>query len=317
MTPIFKIEANDKDVTDQLQKDISSISFSDEDGSQSDEITIKVAGNFKRPKHKNELKLWLGYEEEKEMLYCGLFLVQTTERDRSGLTITATGADFSQALKQKRDMSYEKLSLKAISQIVADRHGLKLKSDFDDLSITHLSQTSEHDLAFMKRLSTEYNGIFSIKNNTLIFLKRIKGEKKSSELPVFEIDAKECSNDTPRIKHSDKTLYSSCAVTWQDTKKNEVQTITVGKGDPVLKFEGQFKTPAEAQAKAEAKLSRANRGIKSGSITTYGKEIYAGATLKLTGSGEDDGEYSIKSVDHTFDGELETPFKYVTLFMIC
>ena len=33
----------------------------------------------------------------------------------------------------------------------------------------------------------------------------------------------------------------------------------------------------------------------------YGKEIYAGGMLKLTGAGEDDGEYSIKSVNHTYD----------------
>jgi len=301
MTPAFKIEANGEDVTKQLQAGLSSISFSDEDGNQSDEITIKIAGDFKRPQYEDELKLWLGYEET-SLFYCGLFLVQTTERDRFSLTITATGADFSQALKEKRDLSYEKLSLEDIAQIVADRHGLKLKSDYEDMQITHLSQTNEGDLAFMKRLADVYNGLFSIKNDTLILMKRTKETKKSGELPVFEIDVKECSGGTPNIKHANKTLYSSCTATWHDTKENAVKSVTVGNGDPILKLDGQFKTPAEAQAKAEAKLERAKRGIKSGSISMYGKEIYAGGTLKLTGAGEDDGEYSIKSVRHSFDG---------------
>ena len=298
MTPIFKLEANGTDVTEQIRQNLSYITFKDEDGNQSDEITIRVAGDFKRPLYKDELKLWLGYEET-GLFFCGLFLVQTTERDSFGLTITATGADFSAALKQKRDLSYEQISIKAIAQIIADRHDLKLKSDFDDLYVTHLSQTNESDLHFMKRLASDHNGIFSIKNGTLIFLKRTKEEKRSDELPLFEIDSSECS--TLRIKHANRTLYASCRAIWHDTKDNEMKSVTVGEGDPVLLIEGQFKTAAEAKAKAEAKLAMANRGTKSGTIEMYGKEIYAGGKLKLTGFGEDEGEYSIKSVNHTFD----------------
>jgi Bacteriophage probable baseplate hub protein len=297
MTPVFKIEANGEDVTAALQENMSSISFRDEDGNQSDEITIRVLGDFKRPQYKDELKLWFGYEEQ-PLFYCGSFLVQTSERDLSGLTITATGADFSESLKQKRDLSYEKLSLKDIAQMVATRHGLKFKSDFDDMNLTHLSQTSESDLHLMKRLADEYNGLFSIKNSTLILVKRIKNAKKSEDIPVFEIDAKECSSLS--IKHANKMIYNSCTATWHDTKENTVKSITVGDGDPILKLDGQFKTAAEAKAKAEAKLERASRGTKSGSISIYGKEIYAGSTLKLTGANEDDGEYSIKSISHSY-----------------
>lgn len=299
MTPVFKIEVNSFDVTNKLQENLESITFSDEDGNQSDEITIKVSGNFKRPNYADQIKLWLGYKES-SLFFCGLFLVQTTERDGFGLTITATGADFSQSLKQKRDMSYEQTSIKDIAQIVAQRNSLSLKSDYDDMNITHLSQTNEADLQFMKRLAADYNALFSIKNNTLVFIKRTKETKKSNKLPIFSIDKKECSSIT--IKHANKTLYNSCTIRWHDTKDNEVKSITVGKGDPILKLEGNFKTAAEAQAKAEARLENANRGTKSGTINIYGKEVYAGAILKLSGADEDDGEYSIKSVNHSFSG---------------
>ena len=298
MTPIFKLEANGADITESLQKNTVSISFSDEDGNQSDEITIKVAGDFKRPKYQDELKLWLGYKES-SLFYCGLFKVQSTERDNYSLTINASGADFSSALKQKRETSYEKVSLKDVAKIIADRHSLKLKSDFDDMFLPHLSQTNESDLHMMKRLSSDYNAIFSIKNGTLIFLKRIKENMASKELPVFEIDISECESYS--IKHSDKTIYGACEASWQDTKANKVQSITVGNGTPILKINGNFKTAVEAQSKAEAKLQNANRGSKSGTISMYGREIYAGGELKLSGAGEDDGEYSIKSVNHTFD----------------
>jgi len=298
MTPIFKVEANGADVTAQLQKELNSIHFSDEDGNQSDEITLKVAGNFTRPKYQDEIKLWLGYEEV-GLFYCGLFKVQNTERDKYSLVISATGADFSSALKQKRDTSYEKLSLKDVAHIVANRHELKLKSDFDDMFMPHLSQTNESDLHMMKRLADDYNGIFSIKNGTLIFLKRIKKNMASDKLPLFEIDVSECESYS--VKHSDKTIYGACEAYWHDTKANKVQSVTVGNGVPILKIKGNFKTPAEAKAKAKAKLQIANRGSKSGTISIYGKQIYAGGMLKLTGAKEDNGKYSIKSVNHTFD----------------
>ena len=299
MTPIFKIEVNGKDITAQLQKNSASISFSDEDGNQSDEIVIKAAGDFTRPKYEDEIKLWLGYAES-ALFYCGLFRVQNTTKDKYSISINASGANFSAALKQKRDTSYEKVSLKDVAQIVADRHSLKLKSDFDDMFVQHLSQTNESDLHMMKRLASDYNAIFSIKNGTLVFLKRIKENKVSDELPLFEIDVSECESYS--IEHSNKTLYTSCEASWQDTKENKHQSVTVGSGDPVLKIKGQYKSAAEATKKAEAKLQSANRGTKSGTLSTYGREIYAGGMLKLTGAGEDDGEYTIKSVNHSLEG---------------
>jgi len=297
MTPIFKIEANGKDITASLQRDLSSISFSDEDGNQSDAITLKVAGAFQRPNYQDEIKLWLGYEES-TLFYCGLFKVQSTERDSYSLTINATGADFSSSLKQKREASYEKISLKDVAQIVATRHSLELKSDLDDIYLQHLAQTDESDLHLLKRLSHDNNCIFSIKNNRLIFLKRIKENMVSDKLPLFEIDASECEYS---IKHSDKTIYGSCEVSWHNTKENKTESVTVGSGSPVLKIKGNFKTSAEAQKRAEAKLQSANRGTKSGSLSIHGKELYAGGRLQLKGAKEDSGEYSIKSVNHTFD----------------
>ena len=300
MTPIFKIEVNGKDITAQLKKNSVSISFSDEDGNQSDEIVIKAAGDFTRPKYEDEIKLWLGYAES-ALFYCGLFRVQNTTKDKYSISINASGANFSAELKQKRDTSYEKVSLKDVAQIVAERHSLKLKSDFDDMFVQHLRQTNESDLHMMKRLSNDYNAIFSIKNDTLIFLKRIKENKVSDALPIFEIDASECDGYPP-IKRSNKTYYLSCMASWHDTKENVVQSVTVGSGNPVLKIKGQYKSAAEATKKAEAKLQIANRGIKSGTLSTYGREIYAGGMLKLTGVGEDDGEYTIKSVNHSLEG---------------
>lgn len=296
-TPNFKLLANDKDVTAELQKEIISISFKDEANEQADELTIKVGGEFARPKYEDELKLYLGYGTD--LVYCGLFIVQTTTRDKNNiLSISATGVNFSNVLKEKRDITYEKISIKDICSQIADRNVLKLKSDFDDVKILSIAQSSESDLHFLNRLAADYNAIFNIKNDTLIFTHKIKENKKNEELPAYTISADEVASIS--LRHSNKTLYKSCKSIWHDTKENKTKEIIVGVGEPVLINKGNFKNAAEAKLKAQAKLERAVQGLVTGSLSTAGEIIFAGGKLNLIDTLEDDGEYQIKSVNHNF-----------------
>ena len=70
-TPAFRILANDKDVTEHITKNLISLSFKDEAGIKSDEITLSVYGTFKRPQYKDVLKLWIGYKESGLWQLCG------------------------------------------------------------------------------------------------------------------------------------------------------------------------------------------------------------------------------------------------------
>lgn len=294
--PVYKIEVNGADKTLSLQDKISSITFTDKDGTASDDIRLLVAGDYKRPSYKDEIKLWIGYEDQ-ELFYCGIFLVQSTTKDRYSLTIKATGADFSETLKQKRDMAYEKVSLASIAETVAARHSLKVKTDFNDTYVTHISQSNESDLHFMDRLADDNDGLFSIKNGTLIFRKR--SAANMDKLPVFNISAAETTKTS--ITHLNKTLYRSCTARWQDTKENKIKEVTAGSGTPVLEIDGQFKNEAEALKRAESKLAKAQRGLKEGKISSHGFPVRAGAKLNITNAGEDNGEYLIESIVHKID----------------
>ncbi|MDE5602821.1 MAG: phage tail protein, partial [Helicobacter sp.] len=138
-TPTFRLLANDKDVSTHIQKNLITLSFKDEAGVLSDEITLEVAGEFKRPKYQDKLKLWLGYKES-GLWYCGSFLVQSSQRTQHSTTITATGVDFSGSLKEKRNRSWEKLSLKEIIEKIAKEHQLGFQSDFEDVKLLYLAQ---------------------------------------------------------------------------------------------------------------------------------------------------------------------------------
>jgi hypothetical protein len=302
MTPIFKLEANDKDVTAKINLDASSITFKDEAGEISDEITLKIEGNFKKPKYEDELKLWIGTKEQ-GLFYCGLFKVQSSKSSSgngNSIEVRATAADFTKNLKVKRSLSYEQSSIKKIVELIATRNELEVSSDFEDIFILHLEQTNESDLHFLKRIAAQYNAIFAVKNNKLVFKKRIKDGEKNKDLPRFDLVVDEQTE--VHIEQANKTLYNSCTATWRDTKENTQKSITVGSGEPIKTIKDSFESVADAKLKAAATLQKANRGTKFGTIQSAGFELYAGGVLNLTKTLEDDGEYEIKSANHTLDG---------------
>ncbi|WP_294962642.1 contractile injection system protein, VgrG/Pvc8 family [Sulfurimonas sp.] len=299
MTPIFKLLANGKDVTKSINLNSSKIEFNDEAGVVSDDISLTIEGTFKKPKYEDELKLWIG-TKEKGLFYCGLFMVQSSKNNNdTSIDITATAADFSKSLKRKRNLSYESVSIKQIVQKVATRHKLEVVSDFEDINIDHIEQTSESDLHFLKRIAKDYNALFAVKNNKIVFKKKMKNAKKSENLPRYTLIKDEFSGVS--IENTNKTLYSSCKAVWRDTKDNKQHSITVGSGEPVKIIKDSFENVADAKIKAEATLQKANAGTKSGSINSYGFELYAGGILDLQGTAQDDGEYDIISSHHTLD----------------
>lgn len=298
-TPSFKIVANNQDVTEHIAKNLISLSFKDEAGIVSDEITLSVYGAFKRPQYKDVLKLWIGYKES-GLWYCGSFAVQSSERTESATTITATGVDFSGGLKKKKNRAWEKLSLKEIVEKIAKENGLSAIADFGEIKIYYVGQHDTSDLAFLKRFAKDFDAVFNVKDNRIIFLK--KGNEAKSAIPKASINLSECSSY--RIKYSNKTLYGSCKAVWHDTKENVIKEVVVGEGKgEQIKLEGNFKNAAEAKEKAKAKLQRANSGIVSGSLEIYGSKIYAGGILTLSNAGGDEGDYRIKSVNHSLSAD--------------
>jgi len=297
--PAFLLVANGVDVTASLMLDTTSIGLSDNDGDVSDELSVSVVGDFKRPKQGDTLDFSLGYLDS-GVSFVGRFFVQTSERvDGSILTITATSVNWSEALKESRDANYTNTTVAGIVKTCADRHGLKVKTDTEDLSVSYMAQSDESDLEFLSRVAEKFDLVYNIKNETITMLHRTKGGKKSSGLPVFVVDALECEG--LRVKHSSRTYYESAKATYRDSKLNTHKEVKIGDKKPTLNIKEDYKSESEAKQGATQALARANRGLKSGSLSKVGELVFAGGVLNLTNAKEDSGEYAIKSVSHTLD----------------
>lgn len=300
--PVFLIVINGEDKTDVIYEKLISISLVDNANNESDELEVVVAGRFKRPKYQDQIKIYFGYEYDYKFM--GLFRVQSTHKTFTQLTIKATGVDFSQSFKVKRNITYAKLSIRDIVSQVASSHGLKLKSDFGDVYLLSQSQTNESDMHFLNRIANEYNAIFNVKNDTLYFMQKIKENKKNDDLPSYFVDVSLCSEIS--IEHSNKTFYNSCEVSWHDTKENKTfkKVYPVNAGEPILKFKGSFKSEAQAIQRAKAKLEKANQGIIKGSLDKPGEAVFAAGVLTLLNNIDlDEDEYQISRVTHTLNKE--------------
>ena len=292
LTPDFKIEVNNKDVTKTIKKHLTSLTFKDESSNLADELTLNFDSSFKRPNYKDEIKLYLGYKES-GLFYCGNFLVQSSTISNNFLSVKATGTNFLTNLKNKRNRSFENVNLCEVVSKIANENFLNFKCNFKEVFIKHLAQTNESDLSFLNRLAKEYNATFNIKNNTIIFIKKELNE----DLPVFEIKKDEVLSYS--ITFANKTIYKSIKAKYHNTKENKIQKITFGQGSPIYTIEDVFKNKEEALQRAKIILSYLNQNAINGNITLKGKNIIAGAKIKLSGFDEESNkEFLIKSVTH-------------------
>ena len=311
--PIFRLLANEKDITQTIRQNLISLGFDDKEGFKSDEISFKVRGLFAKPTFGDKLELWLGWTGEGAegsdlMWLCGKFAVQTCERDfkEQSTEVRATAVDFASEIKTKKRRSWENTTLFAIAGKIADENALKLKTSGEDMAIRSRLQDGLSDLEFLYSLSKELGYLAATKNDTLILAPK-NGNDKSSEaeqesgLPQIELSLSEL--ESLNITEANRNAYGSVTCEWQDVESGKRKQIKVGKGKQTYKMQiPEPKSDAEAYKLAQSKLDELKKGGINGRCSCMGANIVAGAQLKFKGAaGLEDVKFSIKSVSHTFD----------------
>ncbi len=276
---LVKLIVNGKDVSLNLV----SFTYKDKKGILSDSITLEVEGEFQRPKYKDTIIAYI------DNFLCGTFCVQNVKFSKHSTSVEATAIDFAGNLKEKKYKHYKDTTIANICKQIASNHNLKCKSNLTN-KITHISQIKQSDLEFLQKLSKDYNATFSIKNNTLLFLK----DKKDDIKQRYFIDEKEC--ESWELEYTNKTLYKSCKAVYHDTKTNTSKDITVGNGTPIKVIKEHFKNETQAKEKATSALELANKGTIKGHLSIYGQVIEAGAILNFKNQ-----DFQIISVNHTVD----------------
>lgn len=304
--PAFKLEASGKDITNIIRQNLISLSFTDKEGNESDEISFSLFGIYAKPVFGDKLKLWLGYENE--LYLCGTFSVQTASRDYKNQTteVRATAVNFASPAKEKRRVSWENTTLFGIAKKIASANALSLKTSGNDQNIASVIQDNVSDIEFLYDLCVKFGFLMAVKNGTIIITaKDAKGDasqtsntSKNENLPTFTLNLTDLYS--LEITEANRNSYTAVIVEWQDIEAGKVKSIKVGSADQVYKMQiAQPKSDNEAFKQAEAKLNELQRGGINGRCSSEGKNIIAGGKLKFGGvPGLEANEFSIKEVSH-------------------
>ena len=307
LTPIFKIEYNQKDITKDVSNQVLNIEYTDYEHGQSDEITITFDDTQKLwqsswiPSKGDSLRVFIGYEGEK-LLNCGIFEIDEIEfaTPPDTLTVKALATGITKALRQNNSVAYENKTLKQIASEIAQKHSLTLVGEIVDVRVERITQNQERDLTFLKKLAEQYGYIFKIAEGNLVFYKTEKLTGADAAKILYR-------TDLTRITLSEKTSknYKAVTVSYHNPKTGKKITATAKnekcvKGD-TLKITERCENKQQALLKAKAALAKGNNTIE-GSIDLVGTpNLIAGLNIELKDLGYFSGKYHITQTRHFID----------------
>lgn len=307
LTPIFKIEYNQKDITKDVSNQVLNIEYTDFEHGQSDEITITFDDTQKLwqsswiPSKGDSLRVFIGYEGEK-LLNCGVFEIDEIEfaTPPDILTVKALATGITKALRQNNSVAYENKTLKQIASEIAQKHSLTLVGEIEDVRVERITQNQERDLTFLKKLAEQYGYIFKIAEGNLVFYKTEKLTGADAAKILYR-------TDLTRITLSEKTSknYKAVTVSYHNPKTGKKITATAKnekcvKGD-TLKITERCENKQQALLKAKAALAKGNNTIE-GSIDLVGTpNLIAGLNVELKDLGYFSGKYHIIQTRHFID----------------
>ena len=307
LVPIFELFYEKKNITKDVSPYVTSIEYTDYEHGQSDELEITFEDSGKQwqgswlPTKGDSLRAYIGYEAEK-LLNCGTFEIDELEYSAPPDEITVKGlaTGIKKPLRQCNSTGYENKTLKQIAKEIADRQGLTLVGNIEDIKVDRITQDKERDLTFLTKLAEQYGYIFKVAEGNLVFynVRELKDAKTSQ---IFY------KSDLLGIRLREKTSqkYKAVQVTYFDPKKKKTLTATaknesVVKGD-TLKITTRCTSKKQALVQAQASLNQSDTKIE-GSLEFIGNPyLIAGLNIELKGIGHFSGRYHITQARHVFD----------------
>lgn len=309
MKPNYKILWNKKDVTSDISRYLSSLSYADREEGMSDDITLTLDNstmiwfNDWYPEEGDTLDIYIGNDK---LTPCGLF--QVDEITLSGkpdvIEIKAIAAGITKKLRTRNNKAFENQTLRQIAKFFCDKHGLTLVDKTSMLSKINLdrkTQENKTDLAFLAELAKEYGFIFSVRGEKLIFTSYYDLDNADS---IKEFGLNNLSSYSITQKTYD--TYAATEFKARNKKKNKVITsISEEKDDDKIILDvntigGKVTNEVQAEAKANAGLWGKNKFKQTASIVIPGdSELMSGVNIDLIGLGKGSGKYHIVASRHT------------------
>ncbi|MCI4588596.1 phage late control D family protein [Sphingobium sp. BYY-5] len=271
--PDWRVTLDGKDLTDRLRPRLVSLTLSEKRGDEADQLDIVLDdtdGMLSIPKEGALLSVQLGWKQGRDvtigLVAKGSFKVDDVSHSGppDQIRIRARAADFTSAIRNRREQSWKSTTLGAVLKDVAGRNGLTLKvaADLSAIALKSISQSRESDIAFLRRLGREHDAVATIKDKHLIFARKGAGATASGKaLPTLTIARRD--GDGHIWQRQKRDGQEGVTASWHDRKGAKRQAVTVGKADGAKTLRKLYPDEASAKRAAVAERNRLKRAPAS------------------------------------------------------
>ncbi|MBT2869757.1 phage protein D [Chromobacterium violaceum] len=311
--PVFELSYNGKSITADIAQYALNISYTDHLSGESDELEVELEDcdgrwlNGWYPDKGATLDFKLGYRGA-ALVALGSFDVDEVDYSAppSVVHIRALATGVQHPLRTPEGRAYDKLTLQALAQRIAKRHGMKLEGKIEDVAIERLTQYHETDLQFLQRVSSHYGYVCKVMDNNrkLVFWKRAELVASASVRRFAPADL-----IAWRARDQLSQVPSAVEVSYHDPHKRKLQTARAGadarapggkaSSADVVKLTRKSGGREQAELQAKAEMERRQLARTEMSVTVDGSpQLAAGRNVELSGFGKLSGRYLIERARH-------------------
>ncbi|MDX7924116.1 phage late control D family protein [Aeromonas media] len=230
--PAYQVLVDGKDISAAIRPRLMSMTITDNRGFTADTIEITLDdsdGQLDMPRRGATLRALIGWQGQ-ALVDKGTYKIDEVEHGGAPdvLTIRGKSADLRGGMNKLREQSWHQTTVSGIVSQVAARYQLTpcVGDSLKGLLIDHIDQANESDLAFLTRLAGQCDGIATVKNGRLLFIKAGQGTT-ASDLPLPAITITRRDGDQHRFSVADRDAYTGVTAYWQDNKAAEKKRVEV------------------------------------------------------------------------------------------
>ncbi len=329
--PAFRLELGERDLTEDLRPRLVALTVTEARGEEADQLDLTLSdhdGRLALPVRGGLITLALGWKG-RALVNKGRFKIDEVEHTGAPdvVTIRARSADFTDALRVRRERSWSETTLGQVIGDLAAGNGLeaRISSDLAGRAVPHLAQSRESDANLLTRLGRQYDAAATVKAGRLIFVPVGAGETaRGQALPGLTLTRRD--GDRHSYKAVDREAYAGVSASYHDVARGHRGTVQIpassgsrsdsaADGDQaeeageMKRLRRTFASEADARTHAEAEVTRLARGAAEMSLSlALGRpELYPEQRVQVLGIKPeiDAARWLIKSAAHTLSGQGE------------
>lgn len=278
LSPDFTITLDGRDLTSKIEPRLIRLTIRECRADEADTLDLVLDdsdGKLAIPPRGAVLAVAIGWAGS-QLVDKGLFTVNEAEHSGTPDTITvrARSASMTKGMGERREKSWHGQTLASIVKVIAARHQLQpaVGAALGSITIDHVDQTHESDMAFLTRLAKRYDAVMTVKAGKLLFAPIGQATTASGRaLPTIALTR--ADGDRHRYHVSERETYSGVKAHWYSNGEKKRHSVTVGgENNTNLKvLPESYASQAEAEAAAQAEFQRVQR-----SQSTFALELATG-----------------------------------------